>query len=626
MCGIVGIKSQNQAALEKSVLKMLDLVSHRGPDARTHVVSGEIAMGNARLSITDLSCVSNQPMTINEFTIVFNGEIYNYKQIRTELQQLGEIFDTDSDTEVVLRSFIRWGEQAFSKFNGMWAIAIYNSNSKSLHLSRDRFGVKPLYWTCSSGQFAFSSEIKGLLPLLRTKTMNKAYFANAIQKNHVDFGFASPIEEVQQLPAGSCLRLGSSFNVEVIKWWVPETETNRMSLQDQQDRFKELLVDSIKLRIPEEVTYGYSLSAGLDSNAIFSTAATNRFFGYSPIGVFNLSYQSGAMDESIEARKTAELFDMRFNSVVSDPSELLSNLEDVVWTQEGIGWNPSILAYHFFYSEVKKLGVKVLIEGHGADEILGGYPGMVFEYLTGRPRLRDLAKLIPTLRMIDSSGNSEVEERTLGSSAKLFGYFLKSAVRARVPSSYEQKLERLDQSLSYVFEDFLHRDFYEEQLSIPRSISGFKKTLYLHTLYKTLPQILRVFDRASMAHGIESRAPFLDYRIFEHVLSMDEKLLLSSGCLKPALRLSMANTMPAHIMRTNIKRGFGSPLQEIFSNESVSRYLLSQQFIEYYKSAMGVNEKVLIKNLKSQPQKLSRQQLVTIWQAITFSIFQAKFL
>jgi asparagine synthase (glutamine-hydrolysing) len=602
-------------------MSMVRQISHRGPDATGVWVNDCAALGNARLAIVDLSTSENQPMVMDGKTLVFNGEIYNYKDVRRELELLGRKFQTNSDTEVVLQAFLEWNVESFTHLNGMWAIALYDSFTESLVLSRDRFGVKPLYWTRYPKGFAFSSEMKSLLGLTPKKTLNATYFGNAIFGNRADEGTDSPIEEIHQVNPGSYLKVDKVFQISETTWWHLGNASEQAGSLDSLFSFKDTFVDAVRIRIPSDVRYGFSLSGGLDSTAVFSCAAENAFFGNSPSGVFNLAYTGGAMDESPIAIETAALHNQELKILTADPEKLFQKISEVVWSQEGIGWNPSILAYDFYYERLRENGIKVVLEGHGADEMYGGYPGMVSEYLARKRFFNKPIWTLETLKMLNQSGNPEIGELPISS---MLGYYL-NYVRAYGSVNYIKK-PRIQLSPARLFSEELRRFNGRLGDRNPYSRDSFKAVVYRHTFQQTLPQVLRVFDRASMAHGVESRAPFLDYRLFEHAMKLNDKILVSKNYTKPIIREALSEFIPPSILNEQRKRGFGAPLNQILGAKSTRNFLLSSEMVSIFRQAQYINSENIFHLLKQNKSTYTAPEIKEIWQATTFAIWQDKFL
>jgi asparagine synthase (glutamine-hydrolysing) len=339
-----------------------------------------------------------------------------------------------------------------------------------------------------------------------------------------------------------------------------------------------------------------------------------------------LAYIGGELNESPLAAETAWLFSQELNVVLADPENLLSRIKDVVWSQEGIGWNASILAYDFYYSKLREFGIKVILEGHGADEMYGGYPGMVSEFLFKKPIYFQAADTIRLLKMANLGANPEVGESRIESELKLISYFFRGYLSANLGRSrLQNKQKKPLHSDDAVLADAYQFQSIEQQDYSQFSRKSFKSVIYNHVFSKTLPQVLRVFDRASMANGIESRAPFLDYRLFELGMSLPDSQLLSAKYTKPLIREALTQYIPKHIRTQSIKRGFGAPLHSIFKTDATRKYLLTKEMRDLYANAEGINSKSLIKLLKSGPSDLSADQIRNIWQATTFAIWQSKF-
>jgi asparagine synthase (glutamine-hydrolysing) len=621
MCGIVGVIQPDSRDIRETASAMLVEIAHRGPDATGIWESQGVALANARLAIVDLSLTENQPMTIDGCTLVFNGEIYNYKDVRNQLVSLGRNFKTGSDTEVVLQAFLEWGLECFSFLNGMWAVAIYESKTGNLVLSRDRLGVKPLYWTRNNSTFGFSSEIKGLLKLVPIRNLNKSYFVNALLHTGVDSGAESPIEQIFQVEPGCHIVVAKDFSMKITKWWELKPPSKLLDAESAISAFKEVFEDAVRIRIPTDVSYGFSLSGGLDSTAVFCCAASHHFFGSKPSGIHNLSYIGGEMDESSIAANTCKQFDRELNIFYANPADLFEKVNQVVWFQEGIGWNPSILAYDFYYSKLRESGIKVILEGHGADEIFGGYPGMISEFLNQKSVFQNPRTTLNLLKLINASSNPEVGELPVSSNLKLWENYFRSRVSKHVPKFGSAARRR-----TRLFSDEIFQVKNSSKGHNPFSKNSFKSITYHHTMNQTLPQILRVFDRASMAHGVESRAPFLDYRLLELGMTLNDAQIVSPKYTKPIIRESLSAYLPAQVLESKQKRGFGAPIGKIINSPNARNFLKSSEMGNIFRNAEFIDSQNLKALLAVSERPLSKEEIAEIWQVTTFAIWQSKFL
>jgi len=487
MCSIAGYNLPERPALNRA---WQGLMRHRGPDAEGSAVVDDWVLLHQRLSIIDLSPAANQPMELHGNWLIFNGEIYNYKELRT-VHLADAQLKSVSDSEVLLHLLDRHGPAILNQLNGMFAFAWYNRAESALHLVRDRFGVKPLYWTPQGNGFAFASEIKPLLLLQERLRWDEEVIRTYLDSGVTDHNHRTFAENIFQVPPGHQVRLRNG-HAETRRWYhgadAPPDPAALCSQADADARFEELLTDAVRLRLRSDVPVAITLSGGLDSTTIYVLAKEHLQARLQP---FTLVRQGFLEDESNNARALAT----RYGDAampVSCPADLSWDevMDSLRWLEFPV-WNHSPAAYLKVYGAIQAAGCKVVLEGHGGDELLGGYPfhlRAAWQTLLARGELRAAFDMF---RYWQNLYHPDMETRR--------------------PRRTPAWLRFLKTSLSDA--QWLRRDQFEKSLRF-----GFERD--------TLPIILRNFDRLPMACSVESRSPFLDYRVVElaSALPMSSKI------------------------------------------------------------------------------------------------------
>ncbi|MBY0386186.1 asparagine synthase (glutamine-hydrolyzing), partial [bacterium] len=382
MCAITGMISTLPISKELFE-KMNNAATHRGPDGHGLYFDGNIALGHRRLAIIDLTPMGHQPMEKQGLCITYNGEIYNYRELRQELEKLGHTFRSESDTEVILSAYLQWGPACVQKFNGMWAFAIYNSKDHTLFCSRDRFGVKPFYYWRNSQKLIFSSEIRQILtdpsvPREMNTSIVSAYLVSSIV-DHTDETF---FKGIHKLPAGHQLFVNTkTLQFKIEKYFDISQKNTSYEPKD----FPELMTDAVRLRLRSDTPVGSSLSGGVDSSLIVSLAC--RMTPNYRFQTFTAVPYDGHYDESEYVRKLANDLPIDAHYTKPQPEEFATELKTVIETQEEPFLSPSIFMQYFVMKKAHEKGLKVLLDGQGADEIFLGYekyfPTML-KYVAGK--------------------------------------------------------------------------------------------------------------------------------------------------------------------------------------------------------------------------------------------------
>lgn len=546
MCGIFGVVGFVERELSEHCL---DTLSHRGPDGWGLWSAEGITLGHRRLSILDLSENGKQPMSDERgrYHITFNGEIYNFLEIRQELAARGFRFRSESDTEVILAAFAQWGEECQNRFNGMWALAIWDSEEKALFLSRDRFGKKPLFYAHSKPGFTFASEMKALFPLLPGVEPNIELVRDTTRLFQYEATSECVIRGISRFPAGHCgwVRNGQ---LRIRRWWctldhLPEVPTR---YEEQVERLRELFVDSCRLRMRSDVPIGTALSGGLDSSATISTMAhiarteaTERQ-GTDWQHAFVATFPGTPLDESGFARAVTDHLGIKATFIDVDPAKALADLDRYFWLFEDL-YITSPIPFMLTYKEVKSAGISVTLDGHAADELFGGYS---FDYLFALEdaglNVRKALEIVRTFRdawPVDSPQFAAIPHPLL--------YWARWHASRRIRGLTRK---------------------YAHPVSTDRSHPAWKKMdrltrrLYISTHQTVLPTLLRNYDRYSMANGVEIRMPFLDHRIACFAFALPWSSKIRDGYSKAIVRDAVARYMPREIAYRKSKVGFNSPI------------------------------------------------------------------
>ena len=382
MCGILGVvRGGARGTGRECFTEALKLVRHRGPDALNVLDLGSVLLGHARLSIIDLSEAAQQPLydVTGRYVIIYNGEVYNFVELRVELERLGHRFASHSDTEVVIEAYKAWGERCLERFNGMFAFFLYDTERRRGFAARDRFGVKPFYWARVGGDFLFGSEVKPLLALGAGREPDLGYLESFIVEAATDYGDGTMLKGVRQLEAGSYLVFEDGAP-RFRRWWSPEdlfVEVPR-TYRERVERYRELLMDAVRLRLRSDVQNALTLSGGMDSTSVYASYQHLREESVAEatardLHAYTIRYAGSTIDETPAVEALTRGYGHHCRYVDVDRSTALHWLWDSMYYQEFPVWNISSITYLQIYRAIQRDGTRVLLEGHGNDEILGGY-------------------------------------------------------------------------------------------------------------------------------------------------------------------------------------------------------------------------------------------------------------
>lgn len=549
MCGIAGFVRKDGAPAEHSVIdRMTTAVAHRGPDGSGLLVEGSLALGHRRLSILDLSDHGRQPMTSPDGTlaITYNGEIYNYIEIREELKRLGQAFRTGTDTEVLLGAYRQWGEDCLSRLNGMWSFAILDRTRNVLFMARDRFGVKPFYYIDTARVFAFGSEIRQLLPFLDRQRADMEAVKTFVLTTGAELGTTTFFADVHRLPGGHSAVYDLAGGTLAIRRYYAIARREEIAGLEEAEisrRFADLLEDAIRVRLRSDVKVGTCLSGGLDSSSVASIAsALNRQAGGGRFAAITAVSEQQSNNEESYAGLVVQSADLDWHRTRPTYDDFLTSLDDVVESQEEPFASPSLTMQHFVMKTARENGIKVLLDGQGGDEMLLGYEKYYGAYILSILRSEGGIAALKALSRIrtnnDNMGGANLAKYLVGGLSAKARY-----ARYRRDHRYFATFPPMPAHLG-AFSASLADTFKLQQLEVTST---------------NLPILLRYEDKNSMAHGVEARLPFLDYRLVEFCLSVPDRYKIRDGWTKWLLRHAMVGRMPAEVTWRKNKFGFEAP-------------------------------------------------------------------
>lgn len=564
MCGIAGILQLDGSAPSKEVLvKMTRTLSHRGPDGEGFYLKGAVGLGHRRLSIIDLSDAGRQPIGNEDGSIwiTYNGEIYNFQNIRTVLESRGHQFTSHTDSEVIVHAYEEWGIDCLQKFNGMFSFALWDGKRKNLWLARDRLGIKPLFYCQLPQAILFASEIKAILefPLVQ-RQMDLQALAYFLSLNYTPAPFTLFKSIRQILPAHFAL-IGMNGQVKHKQYWDVhyQEEPYTKNGQEYLEEFDRLLQDSIKLRLVSDVPFGAFLSGGIDSSTVSYWMAKNLS---EPLKTFTIGFDEPSYDEMDYARKTAKTIGSEHHEqiVKAQAAEILPK---IVWHAEEPTADSSMVAVYYL-SQMTRQHVTMVQSGDGADEILAGYetyPATLMQkyylQLPGFIRKKIIAPLVNSLPSSDAKVSLDAKLKRFIAGADLRGEIVHGTWRMIFNSDERQQLlEPLwDQEGSR--NNFL--DLFQQYFDQTDARQPLNRLLYVDTrLYLPNDMLVKV-DRMSMAHGLEAREPFLDYRLVEFAAALPPNLKLKNLTqTKFLLKKSMQGRLPREVVWRK-KAGFNVP-------------------------------------------------------------------
>jgi asparagine synthase (glutamine-hydrolysing) len=594
VCGIAGIyRRRNPDPSDPSrLIAMNGLLVHRGPDdfgyllldsreGKLQLGQGDftpgfpdVCLGHRRLSIIDLSPQGRQPMSneTNDIFVVFNGEIFNYLELRGDLAARGHLFHSHSDTEVIVHAYEEWGSDCVTRFNGMWALVIWDQRRREMFCSRDRFGIKPFYYHLDETVFLFASEIKGILPALNGRpSANLPVLGDYLIGGSLCRTEDTFFDGIQRLPPAHNL-IVSATETQTRRYWSCQTQSQSYDEAQPVRTFRDLLGDAVQLRLRSDVPVGIALSGGLDSSSILGLAGA--LMGPARLKAFTAVFPGESFNEFEYARLASAATGAELFSIDYQPRRFLEDLRQVIWSMD----YPSLDGQVLSRWEIMRLAgrhVKVILEGQGADEMLAGY---VVRYFA--PYLFDEL----TVRAVNQSGLSfrELFGACRDIHHRYGGHAYVELLRHLAPRSLPRRPFLNIWASNRVYTPEFSRLKPGRREPLEEGPFGDRLTNRLHFDLTTgiLPSLLKFGDALSMAFSVESRLPFLDHRLVEFVFGLPAHHKLRGSQSKGILRQAMAGVIPERIRCRNDKIGFQTPLARWIGGcmeEGVRPLLLSKR-------------------------------------------------
>ncbi|TXI91480.1 MAG: asparagine synthase (glutamine-hydrolyzing) [Neisseriales bacterium] len=562
----------------------------------------KLALGHRRLSIVDLSAYGHQPLSINNgnYWIAFNGEVYNFIELRKELENFGHTFSSQSDTEVILSAYKQWGADCLNKFNGMFAIIIYDKLNNQVFLARDRFGVKPLYYYIDENGIFFASEIKQFTKLASWNPhLNHQIAYDFLVYGLSDHSSETMFREVRQLRGGEAttIKLNKFFgqsDLKISRWYNLETRENfNTDYKEACKQFQEKFIDAVKLRLRADVKVGSCLSGGLDSSSIVSVMARllAEHKSLSLLNTFSACSKHKEFDEKEYIDEVVK--DSQANAFYCYPDldKLFELNETITWHQDEPFGSSSIFAQWSVFELAKQQKTTVILDGQGADEQLAGYQGLYFQiYFNELLKSGQLIKYINELYNFKKLHNINISKTILKSILALFPPQIKQIVGKLLGKSIYTN--------NWLNDKFLLFSSTNPYLKNGLNNCNVKETLYSQIMYNNLSMLLHWEDRDSMAHSIESRVPFLDYRLVEFLFSLPSNYKINDGITKRILRDGLKGILPDKISTRMSKLGFATP-EEI-----------------WVKQNSGLFKENLIYALESCPKIFNKSEVISLFEDI----------
>lgn len=570
MCGLVfAFNKNNQPVNEGLIRTMNSKIVHRGPDQEGSIYRNNVGFGFRRLSILDLSDSGRQPMSSEDgnYIIVFNGEIYNYLEIKTELIGKGHSFKSSCDTEVLLKAYMQWGESCLDKLNGMWAFLIYDTRKRQVFGSRDRFGVKPLYYTSNKEYFLFASEIKSIRDSGAYKTstnwgvVSKYFIDGRLNDNSETF-----YEDIFEIPAGTAFTLNREGDLSKWSYWslnINRRNGPELNIKEAAERYSDIFEDAVKLRLRSDVPVGVFLSGGLDSTAIICSMARNwpAHIKDNPSEkrLHAFSFIDSEFDESLYIKDTISQTKAQHHILKCTANELFSALEDVLWFHDEPVHSMTALVGFKLMSLARTHGTKVVLNGQGADEVIGGYPSYTDNYWFS---------LLNSGHLIFAA--NEIMRYSKGHNMQFIGLLRRAASKTlstnlnkmAIINSIKNRLKTQTESAHPWISEDLYGHRRPERNSKDETL---QQKLLESVVTEPLPLYLRIEDRNSMANSIEARLPFMDYRLIEYSFELADNMKIHGPWNKYILRESMRNRIPESVRTRIDKMGFPTPTKRWFS-------------------------------------------------------------
>ncbi|MCD4650936.1 MAG: asparagine synthase (glutamine-hydrolyzing) [Candidatus Cloacimonetes bacterium] len=610
MCGIAGLVNLNNAPADETVVnQLLRLMKHRGPDDEGVFVENNICLGHVRLSILDLSSAGHQPMfsTCGRYVLIFNGEIYNYRELRVELASTYE-FRTQTDTEVILAAYLHWGKDCLNHFNGMWAFAIYDRQSRTLFAARDRFGIKPFYYYQDEELLLFASEPAALAEILKSiynkfqGVNRRAVFDYLVSRrtHHTKETFFAGIKRLKQ---GHILTV-SENNVQISCWYKLEEHVNKRALSHQE--LAETFCSGVELRLRSDVPVGISLSGGMDSGAI--TGMVVKGLQLSGYQTFSAVYQSGQRGDETEYIELYRDYIDKMHYVSPNCDSFLEDIQRFIETQQEPVPTTSPYA-DFRVVELASKNITVILSGQGGDEVFAGYDSFYSFYY------KEL-----------------LLQGQWGLLAREFGAYFRQYrdLKPLVNLAYYLSPDRLKNSIKHITKPYVNADFLQEfnaDNAAVHHLWGSKSVLNarIRFLEDSFQHYLMWGDRNQMRFSLEGRYPFLDNRLVESALGLPSHQLVRDGIRRYLFKKAVRDVVPPTIIQRKDKMGYETPESEWFRSEAFTNFFTeiteSQKFRE-----RGYLSQKEVKRMFTRHSKGEVNASQYIWQVLNNELWHRRFI
>lgn len=582
MCGIAGLLSKNNSEITIDRLKkMTDIISHRGPDGEGHWISpnGEVGLGHRRLSIIDLSHEADQPMHYHDrYSIVFNGEIYNYIELKEVLAKQGYNFKTQSDTEVLMALYDRDKENCLQLLDGMFSFVIYDSKENTAFCARDRFGEKPFFYSYAKGKyFMFGSEMKCLWAGGVEKEINKE-----MMFNYLSFGYIENPQDLSETFYRNCTRLEHahyikinlhSLEIEIRRYYDIDWKAidRSIKVEDAQQKFREIFYTSVQRRLRSDVTVGSSLSGGLDSSLVVCVIDELKKGTTQKQNTFSAVFPGFKKDE----RRFMDIVTAQTNVaphyITPADDGLIRDIDHVSWHQEEPYGSASIYAQYCVMKLAKDNNTTVLLDGQGADEILAGYHSYYKPFFNGIKNDSGYKDQLAKYNELHSTNPiNGIARKSLG-----------DIVRSISPSLVKPGL-KIKNIYKQAFSPILNSDFYHQYKNSVFETAGnnfdsLNEMLHSNTMKFGLQQLLRYADRNSMAHSREVRLPFLSHELVDFLFTLPETYKINEGWTKWIMRTTFENTLPKEIAWRVDKIGYEPPQKNWMDSEEMKDKIMANK-------------------------------------------------
>lgn len=568
MCGINGIKNFNGQPVDRKQLEdMNQLLIHRGPDDKGYYVDKSdksLGLAMQRLSIIDLSG-GQQPISNEDKSvwIVFNGEIYNYIELRQDLIKKGHHFKTNSDTEVIVHLYEEKGTELLDDLNGIFTFAVWDKNKKQLFIARDRLGVKPLFYFKTADCFAFSSELKSLLKIAPfTKKINENAFLLYLLLMYVPDPL-SIVEGISKLEAGYYLLVDQNGNVAQNKYWdvEPKKKFIHFNEKEAKDYLLFLLKDALKIQLRSDVPLGIFLSGGLDSSSLVAIASEIQT---KPIITLSVGYENHLVDERLFAQQIAKQYQTNHFELFIRPKDLKENFNELIWLMDEPFSDSAAIANFLLAKLARKNGIKVILSGAGGDEIFGGYERYLFDW---KHVFKNLARFFSVFGRLRNN-NEQLDYICSIGCGRGLGIFLS-----------RNKFNELN----------FYKNFQKVMKPFSQQINlwstPLQKKSFLDLKNYLIGDILMLFDKMTMGASVEGRVPLLDHRLVEFMFSLPDHFKIKNKEKKYLLKQTMRDKLPEEILNRP-KMGFGAPvshwLKDILAEKSGElNFTLNGRSIQY---------------------------------------------